>query len=518
MIPASPRLDHLTVRRELAFYAKHFYPSVFRPLPKQGLFMGSKAKIAVLSGGNRSGKTECGAVRASLLANGILGKFCPGFPDDGRPTKGLVSGLDYKVLTRSIKPKLEKALGRSIHSWRERDQSYRLKNGSTIWLMSEESGEQKYQAIDIDWAWKDEFGDLKSEGVVNEILRGLVDRNGRLFVTATPTLGSSWAGPLWYEPWRDATADTDGTIHYCKEKGHCSANGVTFYFMDTAENMYLSQEALNDWIARQVTEEQKAVRLRGRFVVLEGLVYSKFDPVRHVVDSFPIPKDWQKWRGMDWGLSAPTTCLWAALEPASEKVGPRLHIYREMYDQRIGKTVEMSCNMIKEMSNDESYIQTVLDPSCWNRDPAPMAVGGFFIVADEYGRNGVYAERANNEVEASVERIWRYLGAPGSVPQLVIHRNCEHLIRELRRQRWKKGVNGLTQATGKLSDQIEKSDPDHAIDALRYIVMAGPLEASPYHGAGVDPFNAQIEDKYGAEWVIMDDGQVGLRLPRAGEV
>jgi len=513
----TPYTDLLAARNELLFWQKHFYAGAFNPLPKQAEFLASKAKIAVYSGGNRAGKTEVGAVKAALLANGMLGRMFPGFPDDGAPSRGLVSGLDYKLVTKVLRPKVQRALGRSVHSWSERNQMFRLKNGGEIWFMSEESGEQKYQAIDIDWAWKDEFGDLKSEGIVNEILRGLVDRNGMLFVTATPTLGASWAGPLWWEPWRDATGEKDGVVHFCNRPGHCTANGVTFYFVNTEDNTYLSREAVADWVARQVTEEQKAVRLHGRFVTLEGLVYPMFHPDRHVVDSMPIPAEWPKWRGMDFGLAAPSTCLWAAVEPATKERGPRLHIYREVYDKRQGKTVEMTCNLIRDASGQEEYQQTVLDPSCWNQDPAPAAVGGFFVVADEYARNGIYAERANNEVEASVERIWRYLvGTPDEGPRLVIHRCCENLIKELRRQRWKKGITGLTQSTGiGMGDKIEKSDPDHAIDALRYIVMAGPLEGSTFFGPERDDFDPTIEHGSVAEWVL-ENGQAVLKVSRSG--
>ena len=515
MIPSSPLLDLYAARSELGFWQRHFYSAAFNPLPRQAAFLSSRAKIAVYSGGNRAGKTEVGAVKAALLANGVLGLLYPGFPDDGRPTKGLVSGLDYKLVSKVLRPKLQRALGRSVHSWSEKNQMWRLKNGSEIWLASEESGEQKYQAIDIDWAWKDEFGDAKSEGIINEIMRGLVDRNGCLFVTATPTLGASWAGPLWYEPWRDATGDTDGQIHYCSRPGHCSANGVTFYFVNTEDNAYLSRDAVKDWIARQVTEEQKAVRLHGRFVTLEGLVYPMFDLSRHVIDSIPIPKEWQKWRGMDFGLAAPSTCLWAALEPAVEGRGPRLHIYREVYDTRQGKTVQMTSQLIKDASNEEEYVQTLLDPSCWNRDPAPEAVGGFFVVADEYARCGVYAERANNEVESGVERLWRYLGAPGTVPSLVIHRCCENLVREMRRQKWKKGITGLTQTPGwGMGDKIDKTDSDHALDALRYIVMAGPLEADTFYGPDKDDYDSSVEGPEEAEWVLDAQGRPALKIRR----
>jgi phage terminase large subunit-like protein len=374
-------------------------------------------------------------------------------------------------------------------------------SGYEILVKSEESGEQKYQADDWAWVWKDEAGDAKAEGVYNEIIRGLADSNGPIFITMTPTLGSSWIGPRLYEPWNSVAHDESGR----------EVDGVSFFFANTEDNIHLSRAGLRSFVSMQVTDAQKAVRLRGRFVVLEGLVYSMFEERRHVIPSFPIPAEWRRWRSMDWGLVAPSTCLWGALEPANDGHPERLHIYREVYDTRIGKTISMTSATIKEASGEESYVQTLLDPTCWNRDPAPDSVGGYFIVADEYARCGVFAERYNNEVEAGVERIWRYFGAPGAEPLLLVHDCCPMLIHELKHQRWKRNTMGLSASSGVgMGDKIEKSDSDHALDPLRGMVMAGMLEGASFYGPDRDPFNAQIEDagtRYG--WKLVD-GQAVL--------
>lgn len=485
--------DFLYTRAQLAFYEKHFPIMGFEPMSVQRDFIGSTAKVSVFSAGNRAGKTHGAAWKAAALANGVLGHFYPGFPDDGDPTRGWVSALDYR-LAEVCKRKLQGFLGSTLRRWYERDQMFLLHNGSEIVIKSEESGEQKYQAEDVHWAWKDEAGDAKAEGVYNEIIRGLTDANGPLFISMTPTLGSSWIGPRLYEPWNKVAQDRNGVV----------VDGVAFFFGNTEDNIHLSRAGLKTFVSMQVTDAQKAVRLRGRFVVLEGLVYSMFDERRHVVPSFPIPREWMKWRCMDWGLVAPSTCLWLALEPATDKNPKRLHAYREVYDTRPGKTVPMTADLIKDGSQGEEYVQTILDPSCWNRDPAPESVGGFYVVADHFASLGIYAERGNNEMEPSVERIWRYLGNEGTVPQLLIHDCCPMLIHEMKHQRWKRNVMGLSAQMG-MNDKIEKADPDHLLDPLRYGVMAGMMEEGVFQSPSEDPFLSQIPDaaaKY--EWKLVD--------------
>lgn len=466
--------DFLRAYYEMQWLARHFYPAVFRPMPVQEQFIRNRAKVSVLRGGNRSGKTEAGAIRASLMANNLMHKFYPEWPERTDPTRGWVIALDYN-LAEICKKKLRVALGRSVRRWRERDRMFELKNGSTIWLKSEESGAQKFQADDIDWAWKDECGDLRSEGVFEEVIRGLADRDGPLWITMTPTLGSSWIGPRLYDPWLDGTGG--------EAKEH---KRVIFFQMDSRDNVYLSRSGLQTLIDTYGgTPEGEAMRLRGDFVNLAGLVFPTFDLRRHVRPGFTPPRDWLRWRSMDFGLSAPSVCLWSAAEPAptlkpcpyckDEHTRPRLHVYRELYHTTPGKTVRDTCDRIKELSGEESYVQTLLDPSCWRQEAAPDAVGGHFVVAHEYERWGVYPEAANNDMEPSVERIWHLLGSGELPPQLVIHDTCPNLVMEMRRLSWKRGLGRGVPGPG-LGDHIDKNQPDHAIDALRYVVMASPLE------------------------------------------
>ena len=130
----------------------------------------------------------------------------------------------------------------------------------------------------------DEAGGESATEIVDEILRGLTDRNGPLFLTLTPTLGTSWIGPRWYDPWMEATGGDE-----------MESNEVIFFFANTEDNPYLSKRGVESLKRQLVTEEQKQVRLHGRFIVLEGLVYPMFNRRIHVIPPVKVPDEWPKW-------------------------------------------------------------------------------------------------------------------------------------------------------------------------------------------------------------------------------
>lgn len=63
----------------------------------------------------------------------------------------------------------------------------------------------------------------------------------------------------------------------------------------------------------------------GLWVGAEGMVYP-FDPAVHVIKRFPIPKEWERVVGIDWGTDNPFVCQWWAISPEGV-----WYLYREMY-------------------------------------------------------------------------------------------------------------------------------------------------------------------------------------------
>jgi hypothetical protein len=63
----------------------------------------------------------------------------------------------------------------------------------------------------------------------------------------------------------------------------------------------------------------------GLWAAFEGLVYP-FDPGKHIIDRFDIPKDWRRIIAVDFGFDHPFVCQWWAISPDD-----RWFMYREIY-------------------------------------------------------------------------------------------------------------------------------------------------------------------------------------------
>lgn len=101
-------------------------------------------------------------------------------------------------------------------------------------------------------------------------------------------------------------------------------------------------------------------RLRhGRWVSAEGAVYA-FDAALHLIDPFPIPREWPRYRAIDFGFVNPFVCLWGAHD--SDR---RLYLYREIYVT--GRTVEELAPDITRYSAGERYVKTVADHDAEDR-------------------------------------------------------------------------------------------------------------------------------------------------------
>jgi phage terminase large subunit len=102
-------------------------------------------------------------------------------------------------------------------------------------------------------------------------------------------------------------------------------------------------------------------RLRyGKWVSAEGQIYDDYDPAIHLVDSFPIPAHWRRFRCIDFGLIHPFVCGWWAVDEDE-----RLYLYRQIY--MTGRTVASHARQIKELTGTEKIEDTICDHDAEDR-------------------------------------------------------------------------------------------------------------------------------------------------------
>lgn len=93
-------------------------------------------------------------------------------------------------------------------------------------------------------------------------------------------------------------------------------------------------------ILNQLTGVFKLRYVDGEWASFEGLVYP-FDPQKHLIDPFIIPKDWKRIMAIDFGFDHPFVCQWWAISPSDI-----WYLYREIYYSK--RTVKTHSAQIKE--------------------------------------------------------------------------------------------------------------------------------------------------------------------------
>ncbi len=311
------RLDRL--RRFLAAYplarARLWSSSRTSQRDAAQALLGQGLMVGLLTGGNRSGKTETGAMIAVAFA---LGRDHPAVQawakinglDIGRiqPGPGVVccSALTGNESKRIQRPKVTQYLPAGTdwsNQYGSGEATARLPGGGVIIFKSNDQTARAFQGAAWHLLWMDEEHD---EPVFNEARMRLADYAGAAVFTMTPLKGRTWV----FRRFHEATHD--------EYEGDCTA-----YALNSRDNPHVPQWFLDKLFAKYGSHE-RAARERGSFVALEGRVY-EFSRAVHVVPSFPIPLSWQRYQGWDFGTRNPACVLWVALDPDDDV----LHCYRE---------------------------------------------------------------------------------------------------------------------------------------------------------------------------------------------
>ena len=147
--------------------------------------------------------------------------------------------------------------------------------------------------------------------------------------------------------------------------------------------------------------------------------------------------------------------MWGAVDPSDGT----LIIYRELYKKGLLGT-ELA-DMLTNMEMDDPFsVGGVLDTACWSRTGTTGPT-----VGETLQRAGHKLRRADkNRIQGKIQ-IHEYLKITQSGrPRIQIFNTCPNLIRELQSIPLDKSN----------PEDVNTHAPDHAYDALRYLIMARP--------------------------------------------
>lgn len=396
-------------------------------------------------GGNRSGKTECGAVETVWLARGIHP-----FRPNRAGTEGWVVSLSQQV-QRDVAQK--KVLEYLDPAWIE---GIKMLNGkqdspaygvidfilvrnvfgtvSKIGFKSCEAGREKFQGTSLDYVW---FDEEPPEDIYEECLMRILDKRGDIFATMTPLKGLSWVyEKIYLNPQNDPNLWT--------------------IFMQWEDNPYLEEEEIRQ-MSLSLDASALESRKYGRFSADCGLVYPEFDPSVHVIDGFDVPKEWYDNIAIDPGLNNPLACLFFACDYDG-------NVYAVAEHFAAGKDVVYHADRIKELADRLNWpkdrfgkLSALIDSAANQRTLASSK-----SVTELFTEQGIHVNpHVNKDLFTGINRMKAYLKVNDGKARFYVFRNCVNLIRELKNYRWSQ------------EDKPVKTD-DHCLDAARYYFCSKP--------------------------------------------
>ncbi len=248
----------------------------------------------------------------------------------------------------------------------------------------------------------------------------------------------------------------------------------------------------------------KAMRW-GDWDVIEGAFFSEWDKQKHVIDPFPIPDSWLRFRSADWGSAKPFSVgWWTVVEDDFIHNGatiPRGAIirYREWYGCEEGKpnkglklTAEEVGAGIKERDGKENITYGVIDPATFAEDGGPSIV-------ERMRTPGSWWKRADNKRIAQRGALggWdmmrnRLKGEKDGPPMIYVFKTCKDSIRTI----------PALQHDKNRAEDLDTDMEDHAADEWRYACMSRPWIPGPVESKQHVPsdYMAMEEDAGEDEW------------------
>lgn len=400
-------------------------------------------------GGNRSGKTECGAVETVWLARGIH-PFRQNKPNISAWVVSLSTQVQRDVAQAKILSYLNRSWIEDIVMLSGRKDNalggvidyILVKNVfggvSRIGFKSCDQGREKFQGTSLDFVW---FDEEPPHDIYIECRMRVLDKQGEIFGTMTPLKGLSW---VYDEIYLNKNND----------------NEVWYEQMEWLDNPYLSLDEIKSLSSSMSSDELEARRY-GKFTASSGMVYPEFDENINVIEPFNVPREWYDNISIDPGLNNPLSAHWYAVDYDNN-----IYVIAEHFEAKKG--IEYHAKMIWEICNKLNWhtqngkICALIDSAANQRTLASVkSVSELFHDYDILVNPNV-----NKDLFSGIQRVKTYLKNANGESKLFIFKTCVNLIRELKSYFW-----------GNSDAPIKKDD--HSLDELRYYIMSRPENIAP---------------------------------------
>jgi len=363
------------------------------------------------------------------------------------------------IIRRSM-PELRELIDKSRELYPKAFPGCRYKEVEKLWnfpsgakiefgFLERDADVYRYQGQAYSWIGFDEITHLPTEFAWNYLASRLRTTDSEIIpymrCTANPGgTGATWVKKRYIDP-SPPNASFEG------------ADGLTRKFIPARlqDNPFLAHDGRYEKMLQALPPTQRQQLLDGNWDVAEGAAFTEFLPQLHVITPFEIPLHWERVKGIDYGYASESACVWGAVDPSDGT----LIIYRELYQKGLLGT-ELASLITNMELGDPFSVQGVLDTACWSRTGTTGPT-----IGETLQRAGHKLRRADkNRIQGKIQ-IHEYLKVMQSGrPKIQILNTCPNLIRELQSIPLDK----------RNPEDVDTHAPDHAYDALRYLIMSRP--------------------------------------------
>ena len=430
---------------------------LWTPTDKQNDFLGSPFDEVLYGGSAGGGKSD------SLLID-MLGL-----------TQNALKWSRYRaILFRKTFPELSELVDRSKEIYPQiypgaiyntTDHEWRFPSGAKILFSYMDKDEDRYrhQGNEYQWVGWDELTHWASPVCYKYLQSRTRSINPEIKCFTRASTNPGGRGHAWVKEYWRVPNDGTGTrfVHAERVNGEIAKSFRQFIPARLEDNPHLSDSGYREMLLKLPERDRKKL-LDGRWDVVEGQFFSSWDPRRHIIEAFRIPKTWPRWRAMDWGSTKPYSIGWYTVDPDGI-----IYRYRELYgwggEANIGtkESVREVSRKIREAEKYETahgieFRNNPADSSCW------FSKGEGVTIFELFRNEGILWWPAKGGPN-SRENGWAVCNQFLLEGMFKVFANSRHFIRT---------VPVLQIDENKPEDVETKNQEDHAGDEWRYSLVS----------------------------------------------
>lgn len=437
--------------------------------PKQDQFLKSTALYCAFGGARGGGKSHAvriDSVYGALTYAGI---------------KILIVRRRYTDLQGNYVEPFKKLIPSTLAEYNSQTHTYYFINGSTIKLghfNSYGQASEEYQGQEYDWIYMDEATQFTEQEfrLLGGCLRGTNDYPSKFRLTCNPGgIGHRWVKRLFID--RQYRTDSENP------EENENPDDYEFIAARVEDNIALmnskggkgGQQYLQ--MLSSLPENIRQAHRYGDWDALSGNYFPEFQTATHTCKPFTIPREWARYRAIDYGLDM-LACAWFAIAPSG-----RVYMYREL--KQSGLIVTDAATKIKEHTAvGEKIVCTYAPSDIWSRQKdTGKTMAEVFMLNDV---PIVQASRARVQGWLQVKEMFAPM--EDGKPKLIVFNTCREYIDDVQ----------AIQASDKDPNDCatEPHEITHINDAVRYFCISRATAAEREDITISDDLLEEAEEEY----------------------